>query len=446
MKLMGYLQDGILGTALLILIPLHLMNIPIIIRRLHDIGLGAVHALLLLIPAYNVLLYIIILLRESEKGINNFGSNPLEEGSQGSFIDINAKFFSKMRLFLKEKVWNKALYPAIVKPMYFAFSEKTGGVAPRYKIMFIVILFLALIPQLFGVVTVTVVMDINVFLIYVAAWDLLSGYTGQESFGHSLFIGLSAYFSGFLAFRFAEMGILNVHLPFIVNIFIGGFIAALFGLIIGIPSLKLKGPFLALATLASAVLGHELVMTMSKFTHGEEGLSSHKHLYFPEETAYYISIALVIVLVGVCYFISRSKYGTLLKAIREDDSAAKAIGINTVKFRVGIFVLSAAIAGMAGSFHAYKVGVVSPSIIDTALSLEIITFAVVGGISTIVGPMGGAVILFLMGDFIRNEAPEYKIIIYMAFLVIVMILNPKGIWASIVDRVKLSYENWKGGK
>lgn len=325
--------------------------------------------------------------------------------------------------------------------IFYFFSDKFLGASPRIKVTLLWMIFLAVIPQVGGFVAMDLFLMASIFLIYTTAWDLLSGYTGQESFGHSLFIGLSAYFTGFLAFRFANLGIMDIHTPFVVNLLIGAGIAALFGLIIGLPSLKLKGPFLALATLSSAALAHELIMPLSKYTNGEEGMDGLPTM--PKISIYYIAVIIMFICVGISYFISRSKYGTLLKAIREDDAAAKAVGINTTKFKVGTFVISAAICGIAGSLHAYTTGVVSPMLADTGLSLEIITFAVVGGMGTIVGPIGGVYFLWILGYFLNSIAPEFKTIVFMALMVIIMLLMPKGIWAHILDKITASFKNWK---
>lgn len=332
------------------------------------------------------------------------------------------------------------------------FSEKFLGIPPKFKIMFLWIVFLIIIPFIGNYSFMEMFLFGNVYLIYATAWDLLSGYTGQESFGHGLFVGIGAYLSGFLGFKLFQLGVLGFKTPFLVNIILGGVVAALFGLIIGIPSLKLKGPFLALATIAAVSLGHELVMKLSQYTGGEEGLTGLPEI--PGKLGYYVSLILMLICVGVSYFISRSKFGTLLQAIREDDSAAKAVGINTMKFRVGAFVISAALAGFGGVFHAYYLGGASISLVSTDLSLEIITFAVVGGIGTIIGPIGGVYFLWIIGYYLNvyltkwgiPHASSWKTVIYMGIMVVCMILIPKGVWASIVDKIKASYESWKNGK
>lgn len=341
---------------------------------------------------------------------------------------------------------------AIQNKLYEVFSEKFLGLAPRYKIMFLWILFLCLVPLFGGYVATEFFLFGNIYILYATSWDLLSGYTGQESFGHSLFVGLGGYMAGFMSYRLAEMGILNVHLPFAVNLILGAGIAAIFGFILGVPALKLKGPFLALITLASAELAHHLIMFFGKYTNGEEalsGISAVSNISSDINYAYYISIILVAVGVGAAYFISRSKYGTLLKAIREDDPAAQAIGINTVKFRVGTFMISAALTGLAGTFHAYYLGSAGTTLV-AGLSIEIITFAVVGGIGTIVGPIGGVYFLWFLSSYLIEPfmgliglGGKGKVAIYMLVMVLVMVVMPKGIWATVVDKIKASYQKWK---
>ncbi|HCL56735.1 MAG TPA: hypothetical protein DHW82_06970 [Spirochaetia bacterium] len=328
--------------------------------------------------------------------------------------------------------------------LFSIFSEKYINIPPRYKIIILWALLLAVLPFFSKFSTVELFLFGNIYLMYATSWDILSGYTGQESFGHSLFIGISGYLAGFLSYRLAEMGILDIHLPFGVNMIIGAVVAGLFGLIIGIPSLKLKGPFLALATLSSASLATELVKFFNEYTNGEEGLSRISSVSsISGVKAYYLSIVLLFVCLGITYFISRSKYGTLLKAIREDDAAAQAVGINTMKFRIGAFVLSSALAGLAGCFHAYYLGGVSPTLVETSLSLEIITFVVVGGIGTITGSIGGVYFLLLTSQILRGFFPEFKVMIYMILMVVVMLFLPKGLWSYITEKTVSSYQKWK---
>lgn len=330
------------------------------------------------------------------------------------------------------------------KALFRFFDKDFLGIAPKYKVVFLWLAFLAVIPLFSKYSVVELFLYGNIYLIYAVAWDLLSGYTGQESFGHSLFVGMAAYLTGFLGFKLMDLGVLSFATPFVVNLLLGALLAALFGLLIGIPSLKLKGPFLALATLSSAALGREMVMLFSQYTGGEEGMSGIPSI--SGFSAYYLSIAVMVIGVGISYFMSRSSLGTLLKGIREDEAAAKAVGINTTFYKVGAFMISAALVGMAGAFHAYYNGSASPSLISSDLSLEIITFAVVGGIGTIIGPIGGVYLLWILGYFLNSWLPGFKTVIYMGVMVLIMLLLPKGAWATIVEKINHSFSAWKKDK
>lgn len=356
-----------------------------------------------------------------------------------SFFKLSSEFLKKGKgLFVQFLL----KFKQTIKNLIFKFfSKEFLGIAPKYKIALLWMLILSIIPA-FGKYSITeLFLYGNIYLIYATAWDLLSGYTGQESFGHSLFIGMAAYLTGFLGFKLMDLGILSFATPFVVNLLLGALLAAVFGLLIGIPSLKLKGPFLALATLSSAALGREMVMVFSSYTGGEEGMSGIPSV--SGFSAYYLSLLIMALGVGISYVISRSKYGTLLKGIREDEAAAKAIGINTTFYKVGTFMISAALAGLAGAFHAYYNSSASPSLISSDLSIEIITFAVVGGIGTITGPIGGVYFLWILGYFLNSWIPEFKTIIYMILMVMVMILMPKGAFTSLVEKISGVFETWK---
>lgn len=334
----------------------------------------------------------------------------------------------------------------IVDAIFYFFSEDFLKIKPLYKIIFLWALFLGLVPLFGGFLMMELFLMGNVFLIYATAWDILSGYTGQESFGHALFVGLSAYLTGFLGVKLVP-AVISTPMPFVVHLLLGGLLAAIFGFLIGVPSLKLKGPFLALATLASGALGYELAISLGSYTGGEEGIPIWQIVNFTSTEKYYISMIIMGICVGIVYILSRSRYGTLLKAIREDESAAKAIGINTTKFKVGAFMLSAFLCGVAGCFHAYKLANVIPNThIASNFSLEIITFAVVGGIGTIVGPIGGVYFLWIIGFFLSSSFPEAKMIVYMVMMIIIMVMMPKGLWITIVEWIKGYYLAWKKNK
>ena len=277
-----------------------------------------------------------------------------------------------------------------------------------------------------------------IYTVYVAAWDLLSGFTGQENFGFALFIGAGAYIVGFIT-KFGG-GITPIW-----GIPLGGLIAAILGLALGVPCLRLKGPYLALATLAAAAIADRLVIIFSNYTGGEDGIYGVSFLTCDPVTDYYAALLFMLVSVAILYSIGHSYIGLLLKAIREDESAAEAGGVNATLYKVSAFVVSAFFGGMAGAFNAHYLGYVGPdAVLASHISLNIIIMAVVGGTGSIINASLGAFALAVAADYLKNFG-EYHLLIYTSLLIIVLLFMPKGIFTTLSEKLALGPVA-KGGK
>lgn len=267
-----------------------------------------------------------------------------------------------------------------------------------------------------------------IYTVYVAAWDLLSGFTGQENFGFALFIGTGAYLVGFLT-KFGG-GIAPLW-----GIPLGGLAAASIGLALGIPCLRLKGPYLALATLAAAAIADRLAIIFSKYTGGEDGIYGVEFLTGDLLTDYYAALVFMVASVGILYAIGRSYIGLLLKAIREDEAAAEAGGVNTTLYKVAAFVVSAWFGGMAGAFNAHYLGYVGPdAVLASHISLNIIIMAIVGGAGSIINAALGAFVLAVAADYLKHFG-EYHLLIYTSLLILVLLFMPKGIFTTLGARL-----------
>jgi len=183
----------------------------------------------------------------------------------------------------------------------------------------------------------------SIFALFAASWDLLSGFTGQISFGHALFFGVAAYTSALLN--------LNIGLPTWLTIPLGALAAVLAGLVIGVPCLRLRGAYLALATLAFPLILTGIVFVIPDITGGELGVSGIDRLSGSRVIEYYIVIALMVTLGFVMWKIADSKTGIIFHAIREDELTARASGINTTKYKLLAFCLSGLFAGVAGGLY-----------------------------------------------------------------------------------------------
>lgn len=277
-----------------------------------------------------------------------------------------------------------------------------------------------------------------IYTVYVAAWDLLSGFTGQENFGFALFIGAGAYLVGFIT-KFGG-GIAPLW-----GIPLGGLVAAILGLALGVPCLRLKGPYLALATLATAAIADRLAIIFSHYTGGEDGIYGVEFLTGDPMADYYVALLFMVVSVGILYAIGRSYIGLLLKAIREDEAAAEAGGVNATLYKVAAFVVSAFFGGMAGAFNAHYLGYVGPdAVLASHISLNIIIMAVVGGSGSIINAALGAFALAVAADYLKHFG-EYHLLIYTSLLIIVLLFMPKGIFTTLGARLAAD-STGKGGR
>jgi branched-chain amino acid transport system permease protein len=278
-------------------------------------------------------------------------------------------------------------------------------------------------PYLAGVLVMA-----NIYTVYVAAWDLLSGYTGQENFGFALFIGSGAYFVGLMTKYVAPLS------PWL-GIPAGGVIAAIVGLVIGVPCLRLKGPYLALATLAAAAIADRMVIILNKVTGGEDGIFGIPYLTGDPYGDYYLSLFFMLASVGILCGIGRSHIGLLLKAIRQDENAAQAGGVNTTFYKVGAFAVSAFFGGMAGAFNAHYLGYVGPdAVLASGISLNIIIMAIVGGTGSIINAALGAFTLAVVAEFLKSLG-EIHLLLYTTLLIAVLLFMPRGVFATLLARL-----------
>lgn len=275
----------------------------------------------------------------------------------------------------------------------------------------------------------------NIYAVYVASWDILCGYTGQVSFGHALFVGGGAYTAALLNFYFK--------VPPWLTILIGGGVAALFGLIIGMPCLRLRGPYFALATFAAAALPHGLTDVYWEITGGLDGLYGISPIWPTLTGKYYFSLLLTALCCGLIYVGGRSSRGLILKSIREDEIGAMASGINTTRYKLITFVISGFLAGVAGAFYSHNQLHVGPETLSINLSILVIIMSVVGGVGTITGPISGAYLLTIFNEMLR-EWEEVRLLTYTAVVVLILLFVPKGVLPTLTDGIKQLIKR-KGG-
>lgn len=296
------------------------------------------------------------------------------------------------------------------------------------------LLFVALmaaLPLLFrnayltGVLTVAVI-----YAIWAVSWDFMSGLTGRENFGHSLFIGAGAYTAGFLNTVWGFDGWWSIPAAMVV--------ASLFALVMGFPTLRLKGPYFALAMLSSAVIMQRLMLIFWEYTGGEEGINGVEPLIESQLGFYYFALAVLVGVTAVLIALARSNWGLILRAIRGDEATCQAAGLNITYYKIASLVISGAIAGAGGAMYAHYQLQVSPALFEVVTSITVITMVYVGGMASIYGPVGGAILLVLLTELLRDFG-EWRLMIYSVVLILILFFLPQGFIAPLWERFKTRF-------
>jgi len=273
------------------------------------------------------------------------------------------------------------------------------------------------------------------FLTFIFMWiglagslNLLTGYTGYLDFGHVAFFGIGAYMTG----------VLMVHLgmPFFPAMFIGAILAAVMAVIVGIPTMRLRGAYFAIAMLAFAEAMKQVVMEFDRFTGGGNGLSLPiytNYLFF-----YYIMFSTVILTIGVTYWFEKSKFGKALMAIREAELAAEVSGVNTFRCKLVAFGISAFIAGIIGGIYAYWMTFLYPGdAFNVLITMRMIIMAFLGGAGTLLGPIIGASFLAAVEEVLWAEF-KYSYLIIVGFVVVfVVLVLPRGIVGLVKEKARV---------
>jgi branched-chain amino acid transport system permease protein len=292
----------------------------------------------------------------------------------------------------------------------------------------IALLFLGVLPTLFtGTYLVGVLTVAAIYGIWAVSWDFMSGLTGRENFGHSLFIGVGAYAAGFLNVQFGLGPWWSLPASMLV--------AMVFAVVLGFPTLRLKGPYFALAMLSSAVIMQRLMLIFWEHTGGEEGIQDITPLINNPLHYYWFVLAVLGGITLLLSWMARSRWGLILRAIRGDEATCLAAGLPITTYKIVSLVISAAFAGLGGALYAHYQLQVSPQLFAVVTSITIITMVYVGGMGTIFGPVGGALLLTVMTEGLRNFG-EWRLMIYSLLLIFILFFLPNGIIAPIWQKIR----------
>ncbi len=257
---------------------------------------------------------------------------------------------------------------------------------------------------------------IGINLIMALGLNLITGVTGQLSLGHAAFMSIGAYSSA--------IATVNYHLPFLLGVLIGGLVAGLFGLIIGFPTLRLTGDYLAIATLGFAEIVR-VQFTNMKITNGAIGF-----LGIQGSTTFPIVMTIVVLTIFAMVWLENSRNGRAMLAIREDEVASSAVGINTTLYKIQAFAIGAFCAGVGGALFAHTTTFIQPTDFGFLKSVDILSIVVLGGLGSIPGTIIGAIVLTAAPEALRSLS-NYRMMVYGLLLIVIMIFRPYGLLGGV---------------
>jgi branched-chain amino acid transport system permease protein len=280
-----------------------------------------------------------------------------------------------------------------------------------------VVVILAAAPALLSPFLVQFLINLFLLAILAESWNIIGGFTGYASFGNVAFFGIGAYTTGIL--------LTKVGWPLAAALPAAGLVAMLFAALIGLPILRLKGHYFAIATLGVAETMREIVYNL-EITGAGSGLvmpiSRNPLLFF------YLMLAILAAVTLTNAWIAASRFGYGLIAIREDEDAATAMGINTALYKTIAFALSGAFAGLTGGVFAYWITFIDPdAVFKVIVTIQMIIMAVFGGAGTIVGPLLGALVLASVSEVLSTQLVALAELFNGFIVVLVVLFMPKGL-------------------
>ena len=297
-----------------------------------------------------------------------------------------------------------------------------------------------------------ILITIGINIILATSLNIVCGYLGQLPLGHAGFMAVGAYAGAIFMKSTPVAALLRAGnhaavIPYIIiAVIISAVIAGIFGLIIGIPALRLKGDYLAIITLGFGEIIRVVLTNIDsvlgfKFTYGASGLAR-----IPKFT----SLNVIFVFTAICLFLihvfMKSRHGRAVLSIRDNEIAAESVGINTTFYKTLAFVFSAMLAGIAGCLYAGYIGSLYPSTFKFMKSIEILVMVVLGGMGSMLGSVISAVVLTALPEVLRSFS-EYRMVVYSLALVLMMLFRPKGLMGTydfsmgntienIIDRIR----------
>jgi branched-chain amino acid transport system permease protein len=276
------------------------------------------------------------------------------------------------------------------------------------------------------------------YAILASSWSLLAGTAGQFSFAHMALMAIGAYTSGLLG---RDLGINPL-----TGILLGTLLAGVVGLIIALLCLRLRGAYLALFTIAFSEILRIVLLTEFQYTGGSNGLKlAPLYAGITNRAEYYITLALLVGTMALMYWLINSHFGLFLRALREDEDAAAAMGVNVVRYKILIFVITSMIVGLAGGVFYHQVGIITPNTIELLQLSLIIAMVIIGGMESLFGAALGAILCRITLELLREinilglriELGTWRYAVFGLLLMFTLRFSQNGLIFPIIDRLFL---------
>lgn len=284
-----------------------------------------------------------------------------------------------------------------------------------------------LFPAILVAINATVAVGLNV----------LTGLTGQISLGHAGFVGIGAYAATLLAAR--------LDLPWVLAWPAAGLIAAAFGVLVGVPALRLTGPYLTIATLGFGIAVHQVLTNWEALSGGRMGLPVPRVTFGPaaltnDQRLYYLAMGVAVLLTWAAANLARSHVGRAFVALRDSDIAAEVMGVNLTRYKVLAFAVSAFYAGIGGALFAQALRHLEPQSFDLLQSITYFAMIVVGGLGTVSGAVLGAGVLTLLPGYL-GELRAWLPVIFGTAIILIMMVEPRGLYGRWL-RIRRYFKSW----
>jgi branched-chain amino acid transport system permease protein len=268
--------------------------------------------------------------------------------------------------------------------------------------------------------------SVFMFVTLAQGWNLIGGFAGYPSFGNVVFFGLGGYATAIL--------MVKAHASFWVTLPVAAVVGLGFAVLMGIPILRLRGHYFAIATLGVAEGMREVVINVGGLTGGEKGITvpsvgAKATTTYPGNSGFYFYfLILAVAATLVVWWVARSRFGYGLRAISQDEEAAAAVGVNTTRTKTAAFALAGLLTSLAGAIYAFQQVTIYPDrMFDVDITVLMVVMAVLGGAGTVIGPVIGAVALQYLSEYLRDHATDYHTFIFGGIVVLAVLLLPMGV-------------------